>query len=77
MFADVKELASVLFLVNWQHGSVHVGQFFFIKVYSAVYNMECWVLLLQEVQSNPKAFDLAFSDYAHHEVMTATHNETG
>ena len=54
---------------------MHMGQAFFIIVYSTVYNMECWVLLFQEVQPSPKIFDLFLSGHARHEVMTATHNE--
>lgn len=57
--------------------SVHMGQALFVIVYSTVNNMECWVLLLQEVQPSPKVFYLLLSGHARHEVMTATHNEAG
>ena len=56
---------------------MHMGQAFFVKVDSAINHMECWVLLLQEVQPSPKVFYLLLSGHARHEVMTATHNEAG
>ena len=56
---------------------MHMGQALFVIVYSTVNNMECWVLLFQEVQPSPKIFDLFLSGHARHEVMTATHNKAG
>ena len=56
---------------------MHMGQALFVIVYSTVNNMECWILLLQEVQPSPKVFYLLLSGHARHEVMTATHNEAG
>ena len=56
---------------------MHMGQALFVIVYSTIHNMECWVLLFQEVQPSPKIFDLFLSGHARHEVMTATHNEAG
>ena len=56
---------------------MHMGQALFVIVYSTIHNMECWVLLFQEVQPSPKIFDLFLSGHARHEVMTATHNKAG
>ena len=56
---------------------MHMGQAVFIIVYSTIHNMECWVLLLQEVQPSPKVFYLLLSGHARHEVMTTTHNKAG
>ena len=77
VFADIKGFAPVFFFMDRQHGSVHMGQALFVIVYSTVNNMECWVLLFQEVQPSPKIFDLFLSGHARHEVMTATHNKAG
>ena len=77
VFADIKGFAPVFFFMDRQHGSVHMGQALFVIVYSTIHNMECWVLLLQEVQPSPKVFYLLLSGHACHEVMTATHNEAG
>ena len=77
VLADVKGFTPVLFFMDRQHGSVHMGQAFFVIMYSTVNHTECWVLLFQEVQPSPKIFNLFLSCHASHEVMTATHNEAG